>query len=172
MLATILRPAFKRIVAKAMMQDPLESLSKVSIPYVIPVKQMQCICANYREAAENPPCISQVPFVPSTTGKKYSLSKLLRVRGSHMASKPRVAKTLSVAPFFFFCSKPPFSVRTHARAGWLVWDRLFLPIPQSCPFRAVGPLVCPFQAAGTLVCPFRAAGPLVRHRREKRALCE
>jgi hypothetical protein len=96
----------QRIVAKAMVQDPLESLPKVSI--TVRSRKINASVPNYREVAENPPCISQVPFVPSTTGKKHGLSKLFVCAWLAHGSKPRVAKTLSVAPFFFFFPfKPP-----------------------------------------------------------------
>lgn len=126
----------QRIVAKTMVQDPLESLPKVSI--TVRSCKINASVPNCREVAENPPCISQVPFVPSTTGKKHGLSKLFACAWLTHGSKPRVVKTLSVARFFFF--PPNRRLGPQTCEGGLVWDRLFLPIPQSRPSRTAAPL--------------------------------
>ena len=115
--------------------------------------QNKCICASYRGVAENPPCISQVLFVPSTIGKKHGLFGLLRVHGSHMAASRESPKHVRSALFFFF-SQTAFSVRE----GGLDWDRLFLPIPQSCPSRAAAPPVFESREKRALFARFTVSG--------------
>lgn len=106
----------QRIVAKTMVQDPLESLPKVSI--TVRSCKINASVPNYREVAENPPCISQVPFVSSTTGKKHGLSKIVCVCVAHTwqqaASRQNIVRS---ALFFFFLLQTAVSVR-RPRAGW------------------------------------------------------
>jgi len=142
----------QRIVAKTMVQDPLESLSKVSI--TVRSCKINASVPNYREVAETHRAFPRFPFVSSTTGKKHGLSNLFACAWLTHGSKPRVAKTLSVAPFFSFFFLPNRRLGPQTCEGGLVWDRLFLPIPQSRPSSSCRPRFFDIVS------------------REKRALCE
>lgn len=135
-----------------MVQDPLESLSKVSI--TVRSCKINASVPNYREVAENPPCISQVPFVPSTTGKKHGLSKIVCVCVAHTWQQAASRQNIVRSAVFFFFPSPNRRLGPQTCEGGLVWHRLFLPIPQSRPSRAARPRFFDIVS------------------REKRALCE
>lgn len=68
-----------------MVQDPLESLSKSfhTVRYSCQINASVPAIVKWQKTHR---ALSRFLFVPSTTGKKHGLSRLLRVRGSHMAA--------------------------------------------------------------------------------------
>ena len=135
----------QRIVAKTMVQDPLESLSKVSIPCVIPVKINASAPAivkwqkTHRALSRLLSCLLQQA---RSTAFLNCFACAWLTHGSKPASRQNIVRSAG-----FFPKPPSRSADTRGRV------RLGPPIPQSCPSRA-------------------AALRFSTSSREKRALCE